>query len=224
MTTETEKNKNQLKKQPAVEVKDDLTAELAAVLEDIAEESEPAEKKKGETVQVLENDQLLIGDRQYKLATNYRDGFDAEKLGERFSDVLSRYDYIVGDWGYEQLRLKGFFANDNRRAFPDQRIESLQDYLYEYCNFGCAYFVIERVGGKRERKQNRRRRSNSGKKNTTTAHTEEKKAPVQSVKKTKPTIKNRKTEPKKQSNPAVKNTTEAAHGEKSGFVIRKRED
>ena len=28
--------------------------------------------------------------------------------GERFSEVLARYDYIVGDWGYEQLRLRGF--------------------------------------------------------------------------------------------------------------------
>ena len=41
--------------------------------------------------------------------SDYREGFNAEKLGERYSDVLARYDYIVGDWGYEQLRLKGFF-------------------------------------------------------------------------------------------------------------------
>ena len=33
---------------------------------------------------------------------------DPERLGERFSEVLARYDYIVGDWGYEQLRLRGF--------------------------------------------------------------------------------------------------------------------
>ena len=72
--------------------------------------------------------------------SDYREGFNAEKLGERYSDVLARYDYIVGDWGYEQLRLKGFFRADNRRAHPDQRIDSLEDYLYEYCNFGCAYF------------------------------------------------------------------------------------
>ncbi len=48
--------------------------------------------------------------------SDYREGFNGEKLGERYSDVLARYDYIVGDWGYEQLRLKGFFKADNRRA------------------------------------------------------------------------------------------------------------
>ena len=90
--------------------------------------------------------------------SDYREGFNAEKLGERYSDVLARYDYIVGDWGYEQLRLKGFFRADNRRAHPDQRIDSLEDYLYEYCNFGCAYFVIERIGGKKEKTTQRRKK------------------------------------------------------------------
>lgn len=74
--------------------------------------------------------------------SDYREGFNAEKLGERYSDVLARYDYIVGDWGYEQLRLKGFFQADNRRAHPDQRIDSfgrlslriLQFWLCVFCH------------------------------------------------------------------------------------------
>jgi hypothetical protein len=28
----------------------------------------------------------------------------------------------------------------------DQRIDALEDYLYEFCNFGCAFFVLERLG------------------------------------------------------------------------------
>ena len=105
--------------------------------------------------------------------SDYREGFNAEKLGERYSDVLARYDYIVGDWGYEQLRLKGFFQADNRRAHPDQRIDSLEDYLYEYCNFGCAYFVIERIGGKRKRQLSAEKEKNHNR-----AYIDEKKGPV----------------------------------------------
>ena len=26
----------------------------------------------------------------------------------RYSDILNKYDYVVGDFGYDQLRLKGF--------------------------------------------------------------------------------------------------------------------
>ncbi|MBR8695329.1 DUF1027 domain-containing protein [Enterococcus faecalis] len=83
--------------------------------------------------------------------SDYREGFNAEKLGERYSDVLARYDYIVGDWGYEQLRLKGFFRADNRRA---HRISELIHWKTIFTNIAilvCAYFVIERIGGKRKR-------------------------------------------------------------------------
>ncbi|EAG7129732.1 DUF1027 domain-containing protein, partial [Listeria monocytogenes] len=59
---------------------------------------------------------ITIQDLNYEIITNYRDAFDEEKLNERFSDILGRYDYIVGDWGYDQLRLKGFFEDDNRKA------------------------------------------------------------------------------------------------------------
>ena len=51
---------------------------------------------------------IQIGEREYRIVKNHRDAFDPERLGERFSEVLARYDYIVGDWGYEQLRLRGF--------------------------------------------------------------------------------------------------------------------
>ncbi len=46
-----------------------------------------------------------------------------------------------------------FFDTSNRRAAPDQRIDTLEDYLYEYCNFGCAYFVIERTGERKEKQR-----------------------------------------------------------------------
>lgn len=141
-----------------------LSEELTQVLEEVAaDDIEAVKPPKGEPVTVLNETDFTIGERQYKLVADHREGFNAEKLGERFSDVLARYDYIVGDWGYEQLRLKGFFEADDRKALPEQRIDTLEDYLYEFCNFGCAYFVIKRVGGKREKTSNRRRRKRTGK-------------------------------------------------------------
>lgn len=138
------------------EKNEEITEELTAVLEEVV--SEPEKPQKGELVSPISDTDFMIGSRQYKLVANHRDGFDPEKLGERFSEVLARYDYVVGDWGYEQLRLKGFFDADDRKAQPEQRIDTLEDYLYEFCNFGCAYFVIQRIGGKSEKKHNRRRR------------------------------------------------------------------
>ncbi|GAA2899521.1 YutD family protein [Enterococcus pseudoavium] len=188
-----------------------VTAELTEVLDEIVE-TPAEEKKKGEPVVFVDDSNLLIGERQYRLVRNYREGFDAERLGERFSEVLTRYDYIVGDWGYEQLRLKGFFREEDRKSLPEQRIDALEDYLYEYCNFGCAYFVLERTGGKRQQPRKKRKRK---RKDKPQAYIEEKKVAVTDKPKKKPVIKNR--QPKKEPVTTTK--------EKDGrFVIRQREE
>lgn len=200
--------------------KQTITDEITSVLEEIIEEPEK-QPQKGELVTLVNDDELLIGTRQYKLVVDYREGFDPQKLGERYSEVLARYDYIVGDWGYEQLRLKGFFDKDNRKALPDQRIDMLEDYLYEYCNFGCAYFVIQRVGGKKEKSTTRRRKKKPAAQSNQTrpAHIDEKQEVV-SQKQVKPTIKNRKPKEKKarSTEMTVKKTN------KKEFTIRQREE
>lgn len=86
----------------------------------------------------------------YDVIENKKEGFDEEGLKERYSDILKKYDYIVGDWGYDQLRLKGFYRNDNKKASFDTKISALDDYIYEYCNFGCAYFVLEKTAKKKQ--------------------------------------------------------------------------
>ncbi len=88
---------------------------------------------------------MLINGVQYEVVEDYRNGFNEDAIKERYSDILNKYDYIVGDWGYNQLRLKGFFDDSNQKAASDTKISTLSEYLYEYCNFGCAYFVIKKV-------------------------------------------------------------------------------
>lgn len=89
---------------------------------------------------------ISIEGYEYEIVNDYREAFQEEVLKERYSDILAKYDYLVGDWGYNQLRLKGFFDDKNPKATFDTKISTLQDYLYEYCNFGCAYFVLRKVG------------------------------------------------------------------------------
>ncbi len=87
---------------------------------------------------------ILSHGNAYELWINHKNGWNAEIFRERYNDVLDRYDFIVGDWGYSQLRLKGFFKDNNTKATKDLTIQALHEYLSEYCNFGCAYFVLER--------------------------------------------------------------------------------
>lgn len=94
---------------------------------------------------------IHVGGNTYQLIKENKNGWNPEMFRERYSDVLDRYDYIVGDWGYNQLRLKGFFKDHNAKGNKDASISNLQDYLNEYCNFGCAYFVVERQNAKNQR-------------------------------------------------------------------------
>ncbi|KIL29573.1 MULTISPECIES: YutD family protein [Bacillus] len=88
---------------------------------------------------------ILIQNAEFELVHNFKDCFNEEAFKARYSDILNKYDYIVGDWGYGQLRLKGFFDDQNQKATFETKISTLDEYIYEYCNFGCAYFVLKRI-------------------------------------------------------------------------------
>ncbi len=87
----------------------------------------------------------IVGNKVYEVRLEHRDGWNYEMFRDRYSDVLGRYDYIAGDWGFNQLRLRGFFKEDNPQASKESSITYFQDYINEYCNFGCAYFLVEKV-------------------------------------------------------------------------------
>jgi uncharacterized protein YutD len=88
---------------------------------------------------------VQVQNNTYELIENVKEGFQEEAFKARYSEILNKYDYIVGDWGYNQLRLKGFFEDQNNRSTYDTKISTLQEYLFEYCNFGCAYFVLRKI-------------------------------------------------------------------------------
>lgn len=83
--------------------------------------------------------------KTYEVIENVQDGFNIEAIEGRYSDILKKYDYIVGDWGYEQLRLKGFYDDHHPKATYDSKLSAVDDYLFEYCNFGCAYFILKKI-------------------------------------------------------------------------------
>lgn len=97
------------------------------------------------------------------LLKNEKNAFNTTSFGQRFTEILLKYDYIVGDWGNEQLRLKGFYK-DHHDVKKASRISRLEDYIKEFCNFGCAYFVLENPNPKdmpKEEERPARRRKSS---------------------------------------------------------------
>lgn len=91
------------------------------------------------------NEVVQAGGFYFEILENYRDALDVEVLDARYSEVLDKYPIIVGDIGYEKLRLKGFYESKYKKADISRRFSSIHDYLLEYCNFGCPYFVLRRL-------------------------------------------------------------------------------
>lgn len=116
-----------------------MTDQIEAILSDIAYGETEQDTK---MIHQLDEEHIQIKSQLYRIAVNYREGFQLEAFENRYQDFFEKYDFIVGDWGYEQLRLRGFYQVNRRKVARDQTILFLDDYLKEYCNFGCQYFVL----------------------------------------------------------------------------------
>lgn len=91
-----------------------------------------------------------IGGKVYEVMINHKNGWNAEAFRGRYSEILERYDYIVGDWGYNQLRLKGMYRDGHPKVAKESQVSFTTDYITEHCNFGCAYFVLRKVKDMRD--------------------------------------------------------------------------
>ena len=56
---------------------------------------------------------ITINDVEYEVIKDVNDAIDKEVLTEKITDYFDAYDYIVGDWAYGKLRLKGFCEKSN---------------------------------------------------------------------------------------------------------------
>ena len=81
----------------------------------------------------------------YELMTNYKDGFDKDATENLVTDYFKDYDYIVGDWSYGRLRLKGFCNKENKMFKNINNIDRLDIYLKENCAYDCKYFVLKKI-------------------------------------------------------------------------------
>ena len=88
---------------------------------------------------------IKLNGQFFEIIEDYRECFDEETFVNRYSDILDKYDFIVGDFGYDQLRLKGFYKDSNKKAELSKRFSTIQDYLLEYCTFGWTYYILRRI-------------------------------------------------------------------------------
>ena len=88
---------------------------------------------------------IEVENNKYNLIENYKDGFDKAEFKKLYTDYFEEYDYIIGDWSYGKLRLKGFCNKINKICNKINDIKFKDDYIKNLCSYDCKYFVLEKV-------------------------------------------------------------------------------
>ena len=88
---------------------------------------------------------IEVNTTKYNVIENYKDGFDIDALKEKYTDYFEPYDFIIGDWSYGKLRLKGFCTKLNKMCNKINDIKFKDNYIKELCSYECKYFVLEKI-------------------------------------------------------------------------------
>ncbi|MCF6515837.1 DUF1027 domain-containing protein [Lactobacillus sp. S2-2] len=102
------------------------------------------ERKNLARIEKNDNESIYINNHLYKIIANKLDAFHFSDFSNKFNPIFTKYDFIVGDWGYGQLRLKGFYS-DFKKVSKALKYSAIDDYLIEKSNVGAPYFILHNV-------------------------------------------------------------------------------
>ncbi len=88
---------------------------------------------------------VTINNIEYEMIEDYKNGFDQEATQEKLTEYFTPFDYIVGDWAYGKLRLKGFCEKTNSIYRELNDIQNKENYIKNECAYECKYFVLKKV-------------------------------------------------------------------------------
>lgn len=91
------------------------------------------------------NKEILLENGTYTLIQNYKDAFVQADFQERWTDYFYPYDYIVGDYAYDKLRLKGFCEPENKKCNAINHKDLMEKYIQDDCAYACRYFVLKKI-------------------------------------------------------------------------------
>lgn len=87
---------------------------------------------------------ILLENIEYEVIRENKNALNMEELTHLFTDYFYDFDYILGDYAYNKLRLKGFCKKENKKWNKINDFEKIEEYINKYCAYECKYFVIEK--------------------------------------------------------------------------------
>ncbi len=83
-------------------------------------------------------------DANYKVIKG-KGNFNYEEIKNIFTDYFLEFDYVLGDYSYGKVRLKGFYDNNNKKVTEINNIKYLDNYIKEYCAPGSRIFLLKKT-------------------------------------------------------------------------------
>ncbi len=88
---------------------------------------------------------IIINDIEYEVIRNDKECLNAKDLEDKITDYFDSYDYIMGDFSYDKVRLKGYYDSSNKKVKQINDIKYLDDYLKNYCSYGARIFLLKKL-------------------------------------------------------------------------------
>ena len=88
--------------------------------------------------------EIKLDEKKYLILKKKNECLNLEELQEKYTDYFYDFDYILGDYAYNKLRLKGFCQKNNPRFNQINDINTKDNYLKELCAYNCNYFLIKK--------------------------------------------------------------------------------
>lgn len=87
---------------------------------------------------------IKVNNNNYLLIKEEKESFDEKEFLEKCTDYFYEYDYIVGDYAYSKLRLKGFNKKTNKNFKKINDYNNIDKYIKENCAYNCKYYILEK--------------------------------------------------------------------------------
>ncbi len=88
---------------------------------------------------------IVLNENEYEVIKDYKDAFNKEDITNLYTDYFKDYDYILGDYAYSKLRLKGFCDKENSLFNAINDYSKIDEYIKSECAYECKYFILKKI-------------------------------------------------------------------------------
>lgn len=88
--------------------------------------------------------QIILLGNEYEIINDKHKCFALDEVQNLITDYFEPYDYVLGDFSYGKLRLKGFYDSKNKKVTKINNFCNIESYINDFCSYQCKYFIIKK--------------------------------------------------------------------------------